>query len=111
GRTNVANSANTIIYNPFTGTTSGGNVVRASFGCPTSGAVTATCNIIPSSLFNPVAVALLKYYPLPNIAGTANGTQNNYFSNVIRHEKYRACLTRIDHKITARKSIAGQSYH
>ena len=110
-RTNVANSANTIIYNPFTGTTSGSNVVRTSFGCPTSGAVAATCNVIPSTLFNPVAVALLKYYPLPNIAGTANGTQNNYFSNVIRHEKYRAWLTRIDHKISARQSIFGKYYH
>ena len=110
-RTNVANSANTIIYNPFTGATSGSTVVRTSFGCPTSGAVTATCNIIPSTLFNPVAVALLKFYPLPNIAGTANGTQNNYFSNVIRHEKYRAWLTRIDHKINDKQFIFGKYYH
>jgi Carboxypeptidase regulatory-like domain len=109
--TNVASSANTIIYNPFTGTTSGGNVVRTSFGCPTSGAVTATCNMIPSTLWNPVAVALLKYYPLPNVTGTANGTQNNYFSNVIRHEKYRAWLTRIDHKINEKQSIFGKYYH
>src|SRR5436305_3929716 len=38
-RTNVANSANTIIYNPFMGTTSCSNVVRTSFGCPTWGAI------------------------------------------------------------------------
>jgi hypothetical protein len=110
-RTNVANSVNTIIYNPFTGTTSGSNVVRTSFGCPTSGAVTATCNIIPQNLWNQVAVNLLRYYPLPNVAGTANGTQNNYFANVIRHEKYRAWLTRIDHKINDRQSIFGKYYH
>src|SRR5438128_1996610 len=110
-RTNVANSANTIIYNPFTGATSGSNVVRTSFGCPTSGAVTATCNIIPSTLFSPVALALLKFYPLPNAAGTANGTQNNYFANVIRHENYRAWLTRIDHKISDKQSIFGKYYH
>src|SRR5438128_1200294 len=110
-RTNVANTANTIIYNPFTGTTSGNNVVRTSFGCPTSGAVTATCNIIPSTLFNPVALALLKFYPLPNVAGTANGTQSNYFSNVIRHEKYRAWLARVDHKISEKQSIFGKYYH
>ncbi len=110
-RTNVASSSNTIIYNPFSATTSGSNVVRTSFGCPTSGAVPAACNIIPSSLFNPVAVALLKFYPLPNVTGTANGTQNNYFSNVIRHEKYRAWLTRIDHKISDRQSIFGKYYH
>src|SRR5438105_1628410 len=110
-RTNVANAGNTILYNPFTGTTSGSNVVRTSFGCPTSGAVTATCNIIPAALFNPIAVNFLKYYPLPNLAGTANGTQSNYFANVIRHEKYRAWLTRIDHKISARQSIFGKYYH
>jgi hypothetical protein len=113
-RTNIASSANTVIYNPFTGTTSGSNVVRTSFGCPTSGAVTAAfpnCNIIPSSLFNPIAVALLKYYPMPNAAGTANGTQNNYFSNVIRHEKYRAWMTRVDHRISQNQSIFGKYYH
>lgn len=110
-RTNIASSSNTVIFNPFTGTTSGSNVVRTSFGCPTSGAATATCNIIPSGLFNPVAVALLKFYPLPNLTGTVNGTQNNYFANVIRHEKYRAWLTRIDHKISDRQSIFGKYYH
>ena len=110
-RTNVNSSSNTIIYNPFSGTTSGNNVLRTSFGCPTSGAVTATCNMIPSNLFNPIAAALLKYYPLPNVTGTANGTQNNYFSNVIRHEKYRAWLMRIDHKINDRQSIFGKYYH
>src|SRR6185369_10300672 len=83
-RNNIANSANTVIYNPFSGTGTT-TVTRTSFNCPTSGAATANCNLIPSTLFNPVAVNLLKYYPLPNIAGTNNGTQNNYFSNVIRH--------------------------
>src|SRR6185295_18490720 len=57
------------------------------------------------------ALNLLKYYPSPNVAGTANGTQNNYFSNVIRHEKYRAWLTRIDHRINDRQSIFGKYYH
>src|SRR5438128_6003420 len=112
-RTNVAASANTVIYNPFSGTISGSNVVRTSFGCPTSGAVPAnsTCNLIPSTLFNQVAVNLMKYYPLPNVAGTANGTQNNYFSNVVRHENYRAWLARIDHRISGKQSIFGKYYH
>src|SRR5947209_9579058 len=38
-RANIADPANTVIFNPFTGRTSGSNVVRTSFGCPTSGAV------------------------------------------------------------------------
>src|SRR5437762_953650 len=112
-RTNIAAAANTVIYNPFSGTTSGNNVVRTSFGCPTSGAVPtgSTCNMIPSGLFNQVATALLKYYPLPNITGTANGTQNNYFNNVIRHENYRAWLTRIDHRISDNQTIFGKYFH
>src|SRR6185295_3958962 len=64
-RNNIADAANTVIFNPFSGTQSGSNVVRTSFGCPTTGALPAnsTCNMIPSNLFNPVAVALMKYYP------------------------------------------------
>ncbi len=113
-RNNIADSANTVIYNPFSGTQSGSNVVRTSFGCPTSGALptNSTCNIIPSNLFNPVAIALLSYYPLPNVTGTgANGTQNNFFSNVNRGQRYRGWLTRIDHRISQRQSIFGKYYH
>ena len=112
-RNNIANAANTVIFNPFSGTQSGSNVVRTSFGCPTSGALpsNSTCNIIPSQSINPVAANLIKYYPLPNIDGVANGTQNNFFSNQIRHQDYRGWLTRIDHRISARQSIFGKYYH
>ena len=112
-RNNIADPANTIIFNPFSGTQSGSNVVRKSFGCPTSGAVASnsTCNIIPTNLINPIAAALVNFYPLPNVAGTANGTQNNFFSNQIRHENYRAWLTRLDHKISDNQSIFGKYYH
>lgn len=112
-RTNIANAANTVIFNPFSGTQSGNNVVRTSFGCPTSGAVpsNSTCNIIPTALINPVAANLIKYYPLPNIDGVGNGTQNNFFSNQIRSQDYRGWLTRIDHRISANQSIFGKYYH
>ena len=112
-RNSITNSANTVIFNPFSGVQSGPNVVRTSFGCPTSGAVPAnsTCNIIPSNLINPVAAALIKFYPLPNIPGVAAGTQNNYFSNQIRQQNYRAWLTRVDHRISSNQSIFGKYYH
>jgi hypothetical protein len=114
-RTNINAAANTVIFNPFdiASVSSNGTVTRRSFGCPTSGAVsaTSTCNMIPATLFNPIAAALINFYPLPNIPGTANGTQNNFFSNQIRHENYRAWLTRIDHKISASQSIFGKYYH
>src|SRR5206468_3207159 len=47
----------------------------------------------------------------PNVAGVGNGTQNNYFSNQVRAEKYRAWLTRIDHRISKSQSIFGKYYH
>lgn len=112
-RNNIAAAANTVIFNPFSGVQSGNNVVRSSFGCPTSGAVPAnsTCNIIPSNLINPVAANLVKFYPMPNIAGVGNGTQNNFFSNQIRHQDYRGWLARIDHRISGKQSIFGKYYH
>ena len=112
-RNNIAAAANTVIFNPFSGTQSGNNVVRTSFNCPTSGALPAnsTCNIIPSNLINPVAANLIKYYPLPNIPGVGAGTQNNFFSNQLRHQNYRAWLTRIDHRISDSQSIFGKYYH
>jgi hypothetical protein len=72
-RSNIAAAANTVIFNPFSGTQSGSNVVRTSFNCPNSGALPAnsTCNIIPSNFINPVAANLIKYYPLPNITASA----------------------------------------
>ena len=112
-RNNIASSANTVIFNPFSGVQQGNNVVRSSFGCPTSGALPANsqCNIIPSALINPVAANLIKFYPLPNIAGVSNGTQNNFFSNQIRHQNYRAWLMRLDHRISSNQSIFGKYYH
>ena len=112
-RNNINDAANTVIFNPFSGVQSGNNVVRTSFGCPTSGAVAAnsTCNMIPNGLLNPVAAALVKFYPLPNISGVAAGTQNNFFSNQIRNQNYRAWLTRIDHRISSNQSIFGKYYH
>ncbi|HKG78490.1 MAG TPA: hypothetical protein VKA78_03710, partial [Pyrinomonadaceae bacterium] len=112
-RNNIAAAANTVIFNPFSGQQSGSNVVRTSFGCPTSGALPAnsTCNIIPSNLINPVAANLVKYYPLPNIPGVGSGTQNNFFSNQLRHQDYRGWLTRIDHRISSNQSIFAKYYH
>ena len=112
-RNNIADPANVVIFNPFSGVQSGSNVVRSSFGCPTSGALpsNSNCNKIPTNLLNPVAVNLVKYYPSPNITGVAAGTQNNFFSNQLRHQDYRAWLTRIDHRISSNQSIFGKYYH
>ncbi len=113
-RNNIADPNNVVIFNPFSATQSGANVVRTSFGCPTSGAVAAnsTCNIIPANLLNPVALNALQYYPMPNTVGSgAGGFQNNFLSNQNRVQNYRAWLTRFDHRISDRQSLFGKYYH
>ena len=89
----------TRIYNPFTAQATG-TVTRTAF----------TNNVIPTNLLNPVAVAYLNLYPLPNVAGNSDGTQN-YFSNQVRHSNYRSWITRVDHRINERNSIFGKYYH
>jgi hypothetical protein len=114
-RNNIADPANVVLFNPFdvASVSSAGVVTRRSFGCPTSGALsaTSTCNIIPANLLNPVALNALKYYPLPNVPGIANGTQNNFFAPQNRVQNYRAWLTRVDHRISDRQTIFGKYYH
>lgn len=108
-RTNINAAANTIIYNPFSGTTSGGNVVRTSFGCPTSGAVAAgsTCNIIPSNLIYAPALAFLKLFPAPNLPGVVNNFITD--QNLIR--PYKSYLGKIDHNFNSNNRITGKFYH
>jgi hypothetical protein len=85
----------------------------SSCHAPATCTVTRTAfanNVIPTARLNPVAVAYLNLYPLPNVAGNADGT-NNYFSNQVRHSNYRSWLTRIDHRINDRNSLFGKYYH
>jgi hypothetical protein len=90
----------TLIYDPATAPSTGtGNFNRTAF----------PGNIIPTARLNPIAVEYFKYYPLPNTTGNADGT-NNYFSNMIRRQNYRAYLTRVDHKISERQTIFGKYF-
>ncbi|MBX3298726.1 MAG: TonB-dependent receptor [Acidobacteria bacterium] len=106
---NIADANNTIIYNPFSGTTSGSNVVRTSFGCPTSGSVPtgSTCNIIPTNLIYAPALAFLRKFPKPNQAGVVNNFVTD--QNLIR--PYRSYLVKIDHNFSAKRKIFGKWYH
>jgi hypothetical protein len=89
----------TRIYNPFSAQATG-TVTRTAF----------TNNVIPTNLLNPVALAYLNLYPLPNVAGNVDGTQN-YFSNQVRHSNYRSWITRLDHRLNERNSLFGKYYH
>ena len=108
-RTNIAAAANTIIYNPFTGVTSGSNVVRSSFGCPTTGAVPvgSTCNIIPANLLYGPAKAFLNLFPAANLPGVVN----NFITDQNLVRPYRSYLAKIDHNINSNNRIFAKYYH
>lgn len=106
-RTNIANAANTVIYNPFSGTTSGSNVVRTSFGCPTTGAVPVGCNVIPANLLYQPALNFLRLFPEPNQPGVVNNFITD--QNLIR--PYKSYLAKIDHNFNASNRIFGKVYH
>ena len=89
----------TRIYDPATAQATG-TVTRTAFAG----------NVIPTARLNPVAVAYLNLYPLPNVPGNADGTQN-FFSNQVRHSNYRSWITRLDHRLNDRNSIFGKYYH
>ncbi len=109
-RTNIAATANTIIYNPFSAVASGTNVIRTSFGCPTSGPVPvgSTCNIIPSGL-KQYALNYLAMYPLPNLT-VVNGV-GRFVSDMNLIRPYRAFLGRIDHNFNSNHKIFGKYYY
>src|SRR6185436_17290089 len=89
----------TRIYDPLTAQATG-TVTRTAF----------TNNMIPQNRLNPVAVAYLNLYPMPNTTGNSDGTLN-YFSNQIRSQNYRSWITRIDHRISDSQTIYGKYYH
>ena len=108
-RTNIAAAANTIIYNPFSGTLSGSNVVRTSFGCPTTGAVPtgSSCNILPTNLIYTPALNFLSYFPEPNQAGIVN----NYITDQNLVRPYRSYLARIDQNFNENNRMFVKYYH
>ena len=82
------------IYDPLSGTTN-----RTAF----------PGNIIPADRLNPIALALLSYYPLPNQDGTAVGA-SNYYSEQSRPYTYDAALLRLDHNFTVDQKVALSGY-
>ncbi|HEX4748560.1 MAG TPA: TonB-dependent receptor [Bryobacteraceae bacterium] len=76
------------LYNPYSTTTVNGVTTRAPFAN----------NVIPTSMLNPVSLAILQYYPLPNTAGTATG-QNNYLVNAVDSDTFDNEIGRLDWNI------------
>lgn len=63
----------------------------------------------PCSAINPIALNLLKFYPLPNTTALADGS-NNFFSQQSRWDKYHNELVRLDHVISTNQKLAGTYY-
>lgn len=66
-------------------------------------------NIIPASRIHPVAKQLVDYWPLPNVAGTADGL-NNYYRPRRSSDKFGSYNGRVDHNMTERYRIFGRYY-
>jgi hypothetical protein len=79
-----------IIYDPLTAVRrADGRVERQPF----------PGNIIPAGRISPIAREYLKYYPLPNQAGTATGV-NNFITANSRGDDFYSMNYRVDHVLT-----------
>ncbi len=84
-----------IIYDPLTAVRrADGRVERQPFAG----------NIIPSNRISPIAREILKYYPLPNQAGTATGL-NNFITGNPRGDDFYSMNYRVDHVISDRQRV------
>ncbi len=82
------------IYDPATARLEGGFVTRSPF----------PGNIIPQARLNPVARAVMGYYPLPNQAGDAQG-RNNFFATNPRTDDFYSVSTRVDHRLSPKQQL------
>lgn len=64
-------------------------------------------NVIPLTRLNPVGMALLALYPLPNKSGVGGSDQNNFFSDAPNTDNNYSYDIRGDHKFSDKQSIFG----
>jgi len=77
------------IYDPYSGVQSGSQIARTPI----------PNNIIPSSRLNPVALAVLKYFPLPDLPGRTDGL-NNFGNSISNLEFFDNELSRADFNLS-----------
>jgi TonB-dependent receptor-like protein len=83
-------SQGVVIYDPLTAVRrADGRVERRPF----------PNNIIPPQRLSPIALETLKYYPLPNQPGDAQG-RNNYISGSARGDDFYTMNYRVDHTLS-----------
>jgi hypothetical protein len=88
------------IYDPATGVVSSTRVARTPFAN----------NVIPTNRLNPISLKLLKYYPLPNTTGRADGFQN-YSVNFVAANSYDNELGRVDWNVSDRNKLSADFRH
>ncbi|MGH9160490.1 MAG: carboxypeptidase regulatory-like domain-containing protein [Vicinamibacteraceae bacterium] len=65
-------------------------------------------NFIPAGRIDPVARAILEYWPLPNQDGTTDGRDNYTNPTLVADETYYTATGRIDHSVSNRHRIYGR---
>ena len=89
------------IYDPTTSVTSAtGAVSRSPF----------TNNVIPASRLNPIAVNIMKYFPLPNTPGAKSGLQN-YVLNTIDSDGFDNEMGRLDVNFSEKNRLSFDAHH
>ncbi len=83
------------LYNPFSAVQTGTTITRSAY----------PNNVIPASQLNPIALALLKFYPPPNIANPRSDGFNNFGNTAPTTDDYNNELGRIDYNMSSRNRI------
>lgn len=83
------------VYNPYSAHEVDGKIVRDPF----------PGNIVPPALVDPVASALLKYYPLPNRPPTNLAGAQNFAANRVQRFRRDNVTARIDHVLTNKNRL------
>jgi len=89
------------IFNPFSTRASGTGFIRDQF----------TDNKIPANLLDPVALNVLKYFPLPNQPGAAVTNANNYSKSGSAATNLDNWDVRIDHRFTEKQNFFARYSH
>jgi hypothetical protein len=102
-QTRAANGQMIQIYNPFTTrpNPSGSGFVRDPF----------PGNRIPASMWDPVALNVMRYYPAPNQPGDAVTGRNNYSASGTQAVNINNTDVRIDRNMSARQRVFGRYSH
>ncbi len=89
------------IFNPFTTRASGSGFIRDQFAG----------NKIPTALIDPVALNILKFYPLPNQPGNQFTNANNYAASGSAQTNLDNYDFRIDHRISENQTFFARYSH